>query len=81
MAEYGLPPIFVQPSAIAMMNAFDGTVIMNSILLRLWKEDKGQDLTEYGLLLTLVALSAISVMKGLAKGISAMFSNASTSLS
>ena len=32
---------------------------MKTILARLWKEDEGQDLTEYALLLVLVALAAI----------------------
>jgi pilus assembly protein Flp/PilA len=54
---------------------------MKSIFVRLWKEEEGQDLTEYGLLLALVALAAIAAMKGLASGISAVFSTASSSLS
>jgi pilus assembly protein Flp/PilA len=49
-------------------------------LKRLWQEEEGQDLTEYGLLLALVVLSAIAAMKGLASAISPLFSNASTSL-
>ena len=32
---------------------------MKTILARLWKEEEGQDLTEYALLLVLVALAAI----------------------
>lgn len=54
---------------------------MKNTLVRLWKEEEGQDLTEYGLLLALVALAAIAAMKGLASGISAVFSNASGSMS
>jgi hypothetical protein len=32
---------------------------MKNMLARLWKEEEGQDLTEYALLLVLVALAAI----------------------
>jgi len=49
-------------------------------LERLWLEEEGQDLTEYGLLLLLVALSAIAAMKKLASAISPLFSTASSSL-
>ena len=46
----------------------------------LWQAEEGQDLVEYGLLIALVALAAISSMKGLAKAIGAVISNASTNL-
>lgn len=48
---------------------------------RLWNDEKGQDLTEYALLLVLIALVAIAVMKGLGGSVSKAFSNASSSLS
>jgi Flp pilus assembly pilin Flp len=47
---------------------------------RLWQEDKGQDLVEYGLLIFLVALSAIASMSTLASAISSIFNSAATSL-
>jgi len=53
---------------------------MKDVLKRLWQDDEGQDLVEYGLLLFLVALAAIAAMKGLASGISGVFTSASTSL-
>ncbi len=34
-------------------------------LIRLWKDDSGQDATEYALLLVLIALGAIAVMSTL----------------
>jgi len=49
-------------------------------LKRLWKEEEGQDLTEYALLLTLIALAAIVSMKSLATAINAVFSNAASNL-
>jgi pilus assembly protein Flp/PilA len=54
---------------------------MRDLLPRLWKEDEGQDLTEYALLVVLLALAAIASMKKLASAVSSVFSNASASLS
>ncbi len=53
---------------------------MKNLLKRLWQEEEGQDLVEYGLLLFLVALAAIASMKGLASAISSVFNSAATSL-
>jgi pilus assembly protein Flp/PilA len=49
---------------------------MKDILRRLWKEEEGQDLVEYGLLVVLIALGCVAAMQGLATGISQAFSNA-----
>jgi pilus assembly protein Flp/PilA len=54
---------------------------MKSLFVRLWKEEEGQDLTEYALLLVLIALAAITAMKGLATAIEAVFTSAAASLS
>jgi pilus assembly protein Flp/PilA len=51
-----------------------------NILMRLWNEEEGQDLTEYALLLVLIALAAVAAMKGLATSINGVFSTASASL-
>jgi pilus assembly protein Flp/PilA len=48
--------------------------------MRLWKEEEGQDLTEYGLLLVLVALVAVTSMKTVGAAISNIFTNATTNL-
>lgn len=53
---------------------------MNQLLRRLWNDEEGQDLTEYALLLVLIALAAIASVKGLAGSIENVFSNASTNL-
>lgn len=53
---------------------------MKALLVRLWKEEEGQDLTEYALLLVLIALGAISAMTGLATTINSVFNNASQKL-
>jgi pilus assembly protein Flp/PilA len=54
---------------------------MRNVLRQLWKEEEGQDLTEYGLLVVFIALALIAGMKALASGISQTFANASTSMS
>jgi pilus assembly protein Flp/PilA len=53
---------------------------MKNLLVRLWREEDGQDLVEYGLLLVLVALAAIAGMKTLASAINTTFSSAATNL-
>ncbi len=53
---------------------------MRKLLLRLWREEAGQDLTEYGLLLVLVALGAIVGMGKLATAINAAYSTAAANL-
>ena len=53
---------------------------MKQYLLRLWKEEEGQDLTEYALLLVLIALAAITVMSNLGSAINQVFSSGSSTL-
>jgi pilus assembly protein Flp/PilA len=53
---------------------------MKKLLYSLWKEESGQDLTEYALLLVLVALAAIASMKTLATAIANVYSTAATDL-
>jgi pilus assembly protein Flp/PilA len=49
-------------------------------LIRLWKEEEGQDLVEYALLVVLIALGAVVAMKGLASAVSDAFNSATTNL-
>lgn len=49
---------------------------MKNLLMRLWKEEEGQDLTEYALLIVLISLVAVVAMKALGLAISDVFSNA-----
>jgi pilus assembly protein Flp/PilA len=53
---------------------------MNQLMLRLWRDEAGQDLTEYALLLVLIALAAIASVKGIAGSIENVFNNASSNL-
>ncbi len=53
---------------------------MNQLMRRLWQDEAGQDLTEYALLLVLIALAAIASVNGLAGSIENVFNNASSNL-
>jgi len=53
---------------------------MRKLLLRLWTEESGQDLTEYALLVVLLALAAIVAMKSLGSAINNVFSVAASNL-
>ena len=53
---------------------------MKNLLMRLWKEEEGQDLIEYALLIALVALAATAGMNTLATKINAEFTALGTSL-
>ena len=53
---------------------------MKSLMKRLWIEQEGQDLTEYALLLALIALGAIGAMKTIASTINGVFSAAASNL-
>ena len=53
---------------------------MKNLLKRLWREEEGQDLVEYGLLVVLIALGAIIGMNALATDINAVFTSAGTTL-
>jgi len=54
---------------------------MRKSLRRLWEEEGGQDLTEYGLLLVLISLVAIATISSLGSAINNVFSNAAASMS
>jgi pilus assembly protein Flp/PilA len=49
---------------------------MKTILTRLWKEEEGQDLIEYALLVALIALGVAAVFPALANAIVLTFSDA-----
>jgi Flp pilus assembly pilin Flp len=53
---------------------------MKLLMQRLWKEQEGQDLTEYALLLTLISLALVTALGSLATAISTVFGNAVTQL-
>ena len=51
-----------------------------NLLKRLWKEEEGQDLVEYALLVVLLALAATVGMQGLATAINNTFIAAGANL-
>ena len=53
---------------------------MKTTLKNLWKEEEGQDLTEYALLMVLISLVAITSMQAVGQTISNVFSNAAQNL-
>jgi pilus assembly protein Flp/PilA len=54
---------------------------MTDLLKLLWQEQTGQDLTEYALLLALLALGAITSIGTLANMINNIFANAASNIS
>ena len=53
---------------------------VKQFIKRLWQEEEGQDLVEYGLLIVLIGLAGITAMKGLASALTSVFSSAASSL-
>ena len=53
---------------------------MIDFVVKLWKDEDGQDLTEYALLLVLLALAAASTLSTLAQAINGVFAKATTNL-
>ena len=53
---------------------------MKHLMKRLWREEKGQDLTEYALLLVLLSLAAVAFLTPLATAINTVFENAALNL-
>jgi Flp pilus assembly pilin Flp len=56
-------------------------VKMKNLLVRLWNEQEGQDLTEYALLLVLLSLAAIATLGTLASAINSVFNQAAGNMS
>jgi Flp pilus assembly pilin Flp len=53
---------------------------MKTLLARLWKEEDGQDLTEYALLLVLIALASMAALTPLATAINTVFAHAASNM-
>jgi pilus assembly protein Flp/PilA len=57
--------------------------LFNNLSLKirdLMEHEEGQDLVEYALLITMIALAGVSGMKGVASAINTVFSHISTTL-
>ena len=53
---------------------------MTKLITRLWKDESGQDLVEYAILIALIALAAVATLGTLANTIKNVFSNAATNM-
>jgi Flp pilus assembly pilin Flp len=53
---------------------------MKSLFTRLWKEDRGQDLLEYALLLAFFALASVTAIPTLASTINTAFDKAAVAM-
>jgi Flp pilus assembly pilin Flp len=53
---------------------------MGRLTARMWREEEGQELNEYALLLALVSLVAIASMKNLATAMSRAYASAGTKM-
>jgi pilus assembly protein Flp/PilA len=53
---------------------------MKNIMKRLWKEEEGQDLIEYALLIALITLVAAAIFPTVGASINAVFTHANTCL-
>ena len=51
---------------------------MKNLMKRLWQEEEGQDLVEYGLLLVFIALVAVVSITTIGSGVKDIFSNAAS---
>lgn len=54
--------------------------MINTIFHAFWKEEEGQDMVEYALLLAFVALAAVSLLSGVKTSISSIWSTVNTNL-
>ena len=54
---------------------------MKNMILNFVRDEQGQDLIEYTMLLGFIALAAVATAKGLGSALKTVFSNASSSLS
>ena len=54
--------------------------MMKNLMKRLWQDQRGQDLTEYALLLVLLSLAAVTFLDDLATAINNAFDNAASNL-
>lgn len=55
--------------------------MINSTFNTFWKEEAGQDMVEYSLLLAFIALAAVGLLSGIKTSISTIWQSISTNLS
>jgi len=77
-----LPIPWLRPRCrMCLTNLVEGRMLhMKNVLKRLWRDEEGQDLVEYGLLLVLIALAALAAIGPIGTGVSKVFSAAASNL-
>jgi Flp pilus assembly pilin Flp len=73
-------PVVLCFGVSSISSAGSGGKKMTRLVAILWKDQNGEDLTEYALLLVFLSFAAVSAMNSLAGGIKAAFSNAASVL-
>ncbi|MBI3669205.1 MAG: hypothetical protein HY237_05440 [Acidobacteria bacterium] len=53
---------------------------LKKLLLRLWREQLGQDIAEYVLVMVLITLFAVASLKNVSNGINKVYSNYASNL-
>ncbi len=74
------PMELAEMEAMRLDRSYPKEATMRDLLKRLWQEEAGQDLTEYALLIVLIALVAVVGMKSFGSAVSNTFSNAASNL-
>jgi pilus assembly protein Flp/PilA len=54
---------------------------IRSLLIRFWRDEQGQDLVEYALIVAAVGLALITTVNTLSQGISSLYSSITADLS
>jgi Flp pilus assembly pilin Flp len=54
--------------------------MLKQMMQRFWKEEEGQDLVEYSLLLAFIALAAVGLLSGTRSTISGLWNNINSTL-
>ena len=54
--------------------------MINSILIAFWKEEEGQDLVEYSLLLAFIAIAAVALLTSVKGSINTLWTNVNSSM-
>lgn len=54
--------------------------MISSLLVGFWKEEEGQDLVEYSLLLAFIALAAVALLTGVKTSINGLWTTINTTL-
>lgn len=77
-AVQGKPPAEGFGMRPKLANFDERNIKMKNIMMRLWKEEEGQDLLEYALLIVLIVLVAAATINPLGNSIANIFTRANS---